>query len=610
MLRRPTRATVLAAILAAGCDEPATPHDAPALADATDDLTTPIDAPLIDAPTDAGVPKEPIVAGTLETPVPRVSFDAGASPPFDRTWRITTHNSYWVHRSDQADLFASGVQQRLLDQLLFDHARGVEIDVHRAPEARRFEVFHSTRGINSQCATLDDCVRMLRLFHLAVPRHDVVTVVVELKELSSFNFDEAHTPDDLDAPFRALLADAEGSWLFTPRDLLARCPVGTSLRECVRSRGWPDVESLRGRFLVTVLGNWRYNLTTAACRATRPPEDCPARPTDAIVGHGPAGWVTYASWGGGVSGRAAFPHRSNFVRLNDGADTEQVPPGDLHAAEDASVFLQVEDLADPSVPGFLADHGVVRGADSFGLADQRARVAAGFQILQTDHPWSQLDDRGPAQPTRAASTALVEPGERLLLRGPADVTRAAFAYATVDAAGCTLWEAVPAGTRAPTDPRYPNAARGGATVCLRASADAADEGADAVSLCRRNLADEEIRVAVRVRRGGIETVTELDDATARDRADVLSLRVCDGRVVTASVRGSASDEPVMVFRDDGARFARPLLHQGLAATRDALFVHTRRNDQPVRGEALRVVVPALAGQPTRADARLLDLSSP
>src|SRR4051812_34159776 len=91
-----------------------------------------------EAPPDAGPPD----AGPLD------------SPAFDAVWRISTHNSYWVDRGTKGDLFASGTQERLADQLLVDHARGLEIDIHKDPTTPgAFDVYHTTPG-NSLCDTL------------------------------------------------------------------------------------------------------------------------------------------------------------------------------------------------------------------------------------------------------------------------------------------------------------------------------------------------------------------------------------------------------------------------------------------------------------------------
>jgi hypothetical protein len=43
-------------------------------------------------------------------------------PRYNDVFRIVTHNSYWVNRDNVSELEASGTQERLMDQLLFDHA--------------------------------------------------------------------------------------------------------------------------------------------------------------------------------------------------------------------------------------------------------------------------------------------------------------------------------------------------------------------------------------------------------------------------------------------------------------------------------------------------------
>src|SRR6187549_2814324 len=49
-------------------------------------------------------------------------------PTFDKAFRSATHNSYWVNFI--ADAAGSGTQQRLLDQLLHEHVRAFELDLH------------------------------------------------------------------------------------------------------------------------------------------------------------------------------------------------------------------------------------------------------------------------------------------------------------------------------------------------------------------------------------------------------------------------------------------------------------------------------------------------
>lgn len=48
-------------------------------------------------------------------------------PRLGQTWSIATHNFYLVNRAIPSDRSAGGVEERFVDQILADHARG-----HRA----------------------------------------------------------------------------------------------------------------------------------------------------------------------------------------------------------------------------------------------------------------------------------------------------------------------------------------------------------------------------------------------------------------------------------------------------------------------------------------------
>src|SRR5207302_8140736 len=126
---------------------------------------------------------------------------------------------------------------------------------------------------------LQECLKQLQLFQYLEPHHDVVNVVIELKELWTHLFGPGHSIADLDGTLRAYLGDA----LYTPRDFMARCPARMTLRECARTHGWPGIDELRGKFIINLLGNFNYNAND---------------------------WVDYATDGAGVSARAAFPMRS------------------------------------------------------------------------------------------------------------------------------------------------------------------------------------------------------------------------------------------------------------------------------------------------------------
>src|SRR4029450_9852710 len=98
--------------------------------------------------------------GDDEPPPPELPPPVGETPRYEQVWGPATHNSYWVDRGI-GDAFASGVGERMLDQMLGDGARSVEIDIHKDREnIGKFLVYHTEPG-NSVCASLADCLAVL-----------------------------------------------------------------------------------------------------------------------------------------------------------------------------------------------------------------------------------------------------------------------------------------------------------------------------------------------------------------------------------------------------------------------------------------------------------------
>jgi len=322
-------------------------------------------------------------------------------PAYNHTFQIADHNAYWNKRILTNELFASGIQTRLTDQLGIFHARSLEIDIHKhIGHTGEWEVFHTTRTKNSLCPNFRDCLRTLKLFHDANPNHEVVTIVLELKEIIEFNFDRNHTPEMLDQ----LIEQEMGDLLFRPGDLMKQCPDAQTLRKCMgRSDShWPSIDQLRGKFIFTVLGNWRYW----------------------FIGHGTHDWAAYATIFSGteksIRDRAIFPMETDYLTYTPKFPAGPIP--NLETARENSIFMQVENLSDPT---HLAEvkkridqnQLVVRGGDSYDVASQQTRIASGFQLLQTDYPWIQYDDKGVDFPIRNADTLgpIQEPGHRLFL---------------------------------------------------------------------------------------------------------------------------------------------------------------------------------------------------
>jgi hypothetical protein len=505
----------------------------------------------------------------------------GAEPRYNEVFQVASHNSYWVHRDPVWDPFATGTQERLLDLLLFDHARALEIDVHKDPRnAGEWNVYHTDRPLNSFCTPFTECLKQLRQFQYALPDHEPLTVVIELKEILDYNFDAAHTPADFDR----LLERELGPYLYRPRDFLARCEPGATLRGCAREAGWPAERELRGKILFAVLGNWRF----------------------CTIGHGTSGWATYATWNGdgqgGAAARSGFPMSSDFVDFSsESCGTEYLSPEVGAAALEASVFQQVENVDDPvhleQVRDFISEGGIVRGHDAWTVVDQEARVAQGFQFFQTDYPWVQVDELGPAEPVRLLSTGagLHEPGERLWFQLD---DGAGYVFARLEAGSTSEWETLPATTRPSPNAALPNPRPPRGKGCLRA-----ENLDESFAICRQTVGGswlvpkprgENAAITVEVRKRGNESVQTFytRNHVAGRAGDHLRLSLAPGSAgETCATAYSASDVlPSGVPRWNRLVtecFGGELPFQGLSAEAgDVLFVRTRHDGAPVAAAGL------------------------
>jgi len=409
-----------------------------------------------DAPSDDHVASN---AAALElTPECDASDSTKAcSPHFDEVYRKGTHNAYWINNvPTPSDLYGAGTQMRLWDQLLHEHVRSIELDVHRdmdhpygplkdiGKHPGEFRVYHTDKPDNSTCFTLADCLQLLQRLDYVLPDHEVMHIVLELKQVDlPFNdiglFDDPHfSPEEIDR----LLWEHLGSRLYTPAEFMSRCDPNLNLRDCARQVGWPTVDQLRGRYIVTVHGTE----TPAA------PGACNER-----------SWWQYAS--ADIRTRAAFPM---FVVGGDAAGVSDfdLPTFKAHRyntntdafkamwrkALDNTIFFQLEDPSNPDfkevpgqVPLYRQFHGVVRAAasflvdhdkprnegDNFGDTTQAAVIfgdrfkiaTGGSQIIMTDVPGNFINDVFKPQDADAYSLTL-----------PSQVDRPFFEAADVAAA--------------------------------------------------------------------------------------------------------------------------------------------------------------------------------
>ncbi len=562
----------------------------------------------------------------LARPCPAVTF-----PAYDEVWSKSGHNSYFA--SNVPEPFAGGNNQRISDVLLHEAVAMLEFDLKKA-EPGRWRVYHTWKlpEFNTQCEYLEDCLARLQNFHFAVPQHEVVNVVIELKETEPIIikqpvpdiFDATHTVEQLDATIRKFLGPA----LFTPADFMndPACQGATTLLACGEARSWPTTAQLRGRFIVNISGNWSSNHFA---------------------------WAHYATHGEVISARAAFPLRSIFTPCGIGQMTvdglfpeKPIPPAMLVRARQNSIFWEVwseedgvpvpltvgdDDCGQPGLGRTIREeakaflqrqHGILRSVDSFDPEkQQRAVIANGYQYVQSDFAWDYLRDQHPSptmfvpDPSRRlrdpfvggrgsqlGREALIEPGNRIYIYNYTHQD-ALFRSREVRPDQTTTWDAVVAtgGIDTNSDDSHPpiraedggEASRGNG--CLRAET---EDRSEWIMICRRLLLagedwltpeNDHTRIVI-----SIEAHSERDGdvreshKSSRGRVgdglgDMLQMRVTNrdgaGAEVAVASASQLKGHNILAGPDfrvlKTVRFSQPLIRQGLYAEGDKLFVRPR-----------------------------------
>ncbi len=547
------RWALAAAFCCAGCD-----------ADALADLI----ARLLDI--EHPVPPEP-PPPPVDDPPPPWRVVAG-DYRYNDVFGIATHNAYWLDRHPGLDPYGSGAQEDLRDQLLHERVRAVELDVH-SDDAHPgvWTVYHTDQPSFSQCNPLDDCLRALAQIHALIPDHEVINVIIELKNTdyaltscclqTTHHFSATHTIEAFDRT----LWSALGGAIYTPADFLSRCPAGRTLTACAKEVGWPTVSELRGKFIVNLIGNW----------------------SNAVYD-----WAAYANAPPGIRARVAFPMRCIFDAWGDGVfrggtgglaggSFAPLPAGWLERARAESVFWQVEHLEYAGLPAFLAENGVVRGPTINDEGSARAQLRRGIHMISTDAPWALFWSRekiarrlyDPREPDGfAAPDALAEPGARIYHSGDATP-----AFAGLPATGDAFLETTVSTTRAgePLGGAPARPARGEGEGCVEARVD----NGDFARLCRKKHSpadapseQERVTLFFTAQRGTRETVeTFVVDGHQASSGPGSSLALSvRGSTVGAWSRRGATWLPL-----GEASLGDAPAQLGLAASWDVLFVATR-----------------------------------
>jgi hypothetical protein len=348
---------------------------------------------------------------------------------YDRAVQKSVHNAY-----DRAE--------PLYDQLVWHRVRSLELDIHvgkagAAAASGDWFVYHEDLPLlrNTSCTMLGDCLDQLAAFHASTPKHEVVTLWVDLKD----DFGAGHTPADLDA----LLAQRLGrEAIVTPRDLVDRCPGAETVRGAVTgSCAFPTLRELEGKLIVAVTGG------TACDDASFVSTYGGAAPRDRLAFLAPNV--------GAACSMPSYDARPDIAFLNMTLDER------ARAAEARSRGLVAR----------IYKGGVRGGLDD--AADFEAARAAGAQHLATDevnaevHRWST----SPSPPGSEGASLL---GIRTASGDIADRADS-FYFAYENDPGAATWSSSVSVASSHVEPA--------AKACLMARADATPEAAN-VALCR------------------------------------------------------------------------------------------------------------------------------
>jgi hypothetical protein len=124
--------------------------------------------------------------------------------------------------------------------------RGLELDLQQSPDGRAWSIAHGGGYSAEPQLQLSEYFRLLREFSEANPEHDVVTVTLDLKAVTT---DAATFARNLDSYVKRHLGDDR---LYRPAELQG---LGDDLVMGAMVNGWPTLGKLRGKFILCLSGD-------------------------------------------------------------------------------------------------------------------------------------------------------------------------------------------------------------------------------------------------------------------------------------------------------------------------------------------------------------------
>jgi len=158
-----------------------------------------------------------------------------------------THNSYHIETTGGI-IPAWAYTHRPLDvQLTMQGARQFELDIHYTGPSS-FAVHHVPPDVGTTCASLTECLGIMKTWSDAHPRHAPLVVLIEQKDEFDVMKISGHY-DELDA---TLLSVWPRERIITPDEVRGQ---RATLREAVTTDGWPTLGKSRGRILFAFIGD-------------------------------------------------------------------------------------------------------------------------------------------------------------------------------------------------------------------------------------------------------------------------------------------------------------------------------------------------------------------
>jgi hypothetical protein len=193
-----------------------------------------------------------ITLAMLASHAPAAPLQFGDGPRMNQIQVLGTHNSYHKRGPDLPAFTAItkeaeewDYEHHPLDVQLDNSVRSLELDIHNTPDG--WQVMHvPLLDPASTCRMFTDCLGVVKSWSDAHPKHVPISILVEYKVEGPLidprvTFPKAEDLDRLDADVRSVFPVDR---LITPDAVRGDA---TTLEQAILTRGWPTLESARGR---------------------------------------------------------------------------------------------------------------------------------------------------------------------------------------------------------------------------------------------------------------------------------------------------------------------------------------------------------------------------